>query len=176
MNKNTVFFIIWWVRQPHHNVVCKSFGSRLEVMSKSFVSHRSRSISRIIFFFKLVNCVPLCASLCAPLWVLWLKWLKLGYMLLISRFYALILLDSWTMISRLPTFRQIWSLWFLRGGVRVWSTRWFLDLETSIFELLGWFYLLIPIFRLIRLIFHFSGAGRGRGRSFGFWVSGLQFS
>ena len=50
-----------------------------------------------------------------------------------------------------------------------------LDFETSIFEFLDQFYLLVPVFRLILLFFHFSGVGRGRGRSFVFQDSGLRF-
>ena len=77
---------------------------------------------------------------------------------------VLVFVDSWTTTNRLS-----------RGGARVWSSRWFLDLETTIFEFLDRFYLLIPIFRLIRLRFHFSGVGRGRGRSFDFRIQDHDF-
>ena len=79
------------------------------------------------------------------------KYPKLGYILLIWQFCALIF--KWT-----------------------WPTLKFAGLGSMIFGFLNQFHLLVPISRSIWQLWFLRGVGRGRGRSFVFQDSGLQFS
>ena len=47
-------------------------------------------------FFKLVNCAPLCDSICSSILQICLKCLKLSHNLPILRFYSLFFVVSWT--------------------------------------------------------------------------------